>query len=94
MSLRVRGSPHSHISQWKPTDKDERITFIALIIHIGAIKVNRLNNCWKTHHIFNFYCFSVYMSRYRFLNLLRCFRFAPNIKTNNQNQPNNRLYKT
>ncbi|XP_025423083.1 piggyBac transposable element-derived protein 4-like [Sipha flava] len=90
--LRV-GAPRSRISDWKPTDKDEMLTFIALIIHTGTIKLNRLNDYWKTHHLFNFSCFSNYMSRDRFLNLLRCFHFSPNIETNNQNLPEDRLYK-
>ena len=91
--LRVGSAPRSRISDWKPTDKDEMLTFIALIIHTGTIKLNRLNDYWKTHHLFNFSCFSNYMSRDRFLNLLRCFNFAKNIVTNNQNLPEDRLYK-
>jgi len=91
--LRVGSALRSRISDWKPTDKDEMLTFIALIIHTGTIKLNRLNDYWKTHHLFNFSCFSNYMSRDRFLNLLRCFHFAPNIETNNQNLPEDRLYK-
>jgi hypothetical protein len=85
--LRVGSAPHSRISEWKPTNKDEMLIFIALIIYTGTIKVNRLNYYWKTHHRFNFSCFSNYMSRDRFLNLLRCLHFAPNIETNNHYQP-------
>lgn len=33
------------------------------------------------------------MSRDGFLNLLRCFHFAPNISPNDRTQPNDRLYK-
>lgn len=75
------------------TDNEEMLTFIALIIHLGTIKMNRLNDYWKTHHLFNLFCFLSYMSRDRFLNLLRCFHFAPNIETNDQNQSNDCLYK-
>lgn len=91
--LRVGGAPRSRISAWKPTDNEEMLTFIALIIHTGTIQINRLNDYWKTHHLFNLSCFSNYMSRDRFLNLMRCFHFAPNIETNDQNPPDDRLYK-
>lgn len=68
------------------------LTFIALIIHTDTIKVNRLNNYWKKHHFFNFTCFSVYMAFDRFLNVLRCFHYAPNID-DNQDQQQDRLYR-
>lgn len=96
--LRVGSAPRSRIAQWKPTDKEEILTFIALIIHTGTIKVNRLTDYWKKHHLFNMSCFSNYMSRDRFLLLLRCLNFAPNIETTDDDrellQPaNDRLYK-
>ena len=91
--LRVGGAPRSRISAWKPTDNEKMLTFIALIIHTGTIQINRLNDYWKKHHLFNFTCFSDYMSRDRFLNLMRCFHFAPNVETHDQNLPDDRLYK-
>jgi len=40
--LCVDGALLSHVYQYKkPTDKDKMLTFIALIIHAGTIKVNR-----------------------------------------------------
>lgn len=91
--LRVGGAPKSRISAWKPTDKDEMLTFIALIIHTSTIKLNRLNDYWKKHHLFDLKCFSNYMGRDRFLVLLRCFHFAPNIDHHEQEQDLDRLYK-
>jgi len=38
--LRVGVAERSRISQWKPTDRDEIITFICLTIHTGTIKLN------------------------------------------------------
>lgn len=67
------------------------LTFLALIIHTGTIKLNRLNDYWKKHHLFNITCFSNYMSRDSFLVIMRCFHFAPNI--DDQAQPLDRLYK-
>lgn len=82
----------SRISQWKPTNRDEILTFIALIIHTGTIRVNRLNDYGKKHHFFNFTCFSDFMSRDRFLILMRRFHFAPSIDAN-QDQSQDRLHK-
>jgi len=90
--LRIGHHPSSRISTWKPTDKDEMLTFLALIIHTGTIKLNRLNDYWKKHHLFNITCFSNYTSRDRFLVIMRCFHFAPNIE-DDQVQPLDRLYK-
>jgi hypothetical protein len=90
--LRIGSAPISRLSQWKPINKNEMLTFIALIIDTGTIRVNRLNDYWKKYHLFNFTCFSNYMSRDRFLILMRCFHFAPNIEAN-QDQPQDRLYK-
>jgi hypothetical protein len=45
--LRVGAAERSRMSQWKPTDRNEIITFISLIIHTGTIKLNRLNGYWK-----------------------------------------------
>jgi len=42
--LRNGSIPRSRISAWKPTDKEEILTFLALIMHTGTIKVNRLND--------------------------------------------------
>lgn len=41
--LRVSGAPRFRISAWKPTDNEKMLPFIALIIHIGTIQINKLN---------------------------------------------------
>lgn len=91
--LRIGSAPKSRMSEWKPTDKGEILNFLALIIHTGTIKVNRLSDYWKKHHLFKMSCFSNYMSRDRFLILLRCFHFAPNISSHDQEQLSDRLYR-
>jgi len=69
------------------------LTFIALLIHTGTIKVNRLNDYWKKHRLFDMSCFSNYISRDRFLILLRCFHFSPNMINRDGKQRVDRLYK-
>lgn len=59
---------------------------------MGNIKVNRLQDYWKTSRFFNLKCFSKYMSRDRFLIILRCLHFATNPEPD-QPKPDDRLYK-
>lgn len=81
----------SRIARWKPVDKNEMLKFIAVLVHMGTIKINRLQDYWKTHLFFNLKCFSTYMSRDRFLLILRCLHFARN--PNDGKRPRDRLYK-
>lgn len=91
--LRIGVAERSRIFKWKPMYRDEIITFIGLTIHTGTIKLNGLNDYWKKHNLFNLTCFSDYMSRDRFLLLLRCFHFAQNPINCSENIPIDRLYK-
>lgn len=71
-------TPQSRINKWKPLTVSELKTFIGLLLHTGTIKLNRLQDYWKTHWLFNLNCFSQYMSRDRFLLILRCLYFTDN----------------
>lgn len=51
--LRVGNVSRSRLSNWKNIDKNEMLTFIALLIHSGTIKLIRLNDYWKKHHLFD-----------------------------------------
>lgn len=82
-------SPESRITKWKDLTVPELKTFIGLLLHTGTIKLPRLNDYWKTHRLFGLTCFSKYMSRDRFLLILRCLYFTDN----RVREPNNRLKK-
>ncbi|CAH2010163.1 unnamed protein product [Acanthoscelides obtectus] len=45
---------------------------------MGTIKMNRINDYWKTHYLFNLPAFSNNMSRNRFLLILRALHFNDN----------------
>ncbi|KAJ8964600.1 hypothetical protein NQ314_004758 [Rhamnusium bicolor] len=45
---------------------------------MGDIKINHLRNYWKTNELYNLPCFRSYMSRNRFLTILRCLHFSKN----------------
>ncbi|KAJ8946602.1 hypothetical protein NQ314_008858 [Rhamnusium bicolor] len=66
----------SRITRWKSVTCDEILKFIALVLHTGTIKMNRLQDYWKSHPLYNMKCFSAFMSRDRFLIILRCLHFA------------------
>jgi hypothetical protein len=53
----------SRISRWKPVTHDEILRFIGLVMHTGTIKLNRIQDYWKHHPLFNLKCFSQHMSR-------------------------------
>jgi len=74
--LRLAANPRSRISLWKPVTPEEMLTFIGLTIHTGTIQLNRINDYWKKHHLFNLTCFSNYMGRDRYLLIMRNLHFS------------------
>lgn len=83
-------SDKSRITRWKPVTSSEMLTFIGLVLHTGTIRLNRLQDYWKGHPLFNLKCFSQHMSRDRFLLIMRCLHFSRNIPGQSEND---RLYK-
>jgi hypothetical protein len=63
------------IVRWKDVTLTEMKTFLGVLFHMGTIKLNRLNDYWKKHYMFNLHCFSSFMSRNRFLLILRALNF-------------------
>lgn len=64
----------ARISNWKNVTTDEIRTFVGELMLMGLIRVNRMNDCWKRHYLFNL-PFSQFMGRDRFLVILRCLHF-------------------
>lgn len=58
--------------------------FIGLLFHTGSIRVNRLEDYWKTSELFNLNFFRQYMSRNRFMLLLRNLHFTGNENNDNK----------
>ncbi|XP_035213744.1 piggyBac transposable element-derived protein 4-like [Stegodyphus dumicola] len=59
---------------------------------MGTIRINRIQDYWKTDSLFGLLAFSENMSRNRFLLLLRALHFAKNPDQNTE-LPKDRLYK-
>lgn len=84
------GKERSRISVWKDMTVSELRIFLGLTIHTGTIKLNNLQHYWKTHRLFST-CFGKYMSRDRYLLIMRCLHFHGNI--DNHQEITDRLYK-
>ncbi|KAL0830037.1 hypothetical protein ABMA28_003495 [Loxostege sticticalis] len=78
LRLTLEHSPehmHSRISNWKDTNVEELYVFLGLLFHMGHIKLNRINDYWKTDILYDL-SFRKFMSRDRFLLILRNLSFV------------------
>lgn len=82
---------NSRITRWKPLTVDELRVFLGLVLHTGNIKLNRIEDYWKTHWLYNLPAFKAYMSRDRYQNILRCLHFSK--EPVSEAQKNNRTHK-
>jgi len=82
------GGSSSRITAWKDTNIQEMKLFIGLLFHTGSIRLNRLEDYWKTSELFNIHFFRQHMSRNRFMLILRNLHFV-----DNENCDNSRLNK-
>lgn len=82
----------SRITRWKEVTIEEMRVFIGLIFHMVTIRLNRLQDYWKTHRLFNLPAFKNYMSRDRFMVIFRCLHFSRNPLPGEQT-PADRLFK-
>lgn len=64
----------ARISDWKDTTVDEMKIFLGILFLMGLVRINRMNDCWRKHYLFNL-PFGKFMGRDRFLLLLRCLHF-------------------
>lgn len=79
-------TPKSRICKWKDLTVPELRVFIGLILHMGTIRLNRLQDYWKTDWLLNFACFRKCMARDRFLLIERCLHFNSNRNVPQTNQ--------
>lgn len=84
------GTERSRITAWKELTVSELLIFLGLTIHTGTIKMNHIQDYWKQHRLFS-NCFGKYMSRDRYLLIMRCLHFTANLPNTHQNM--DRLYK-
>lgn len=82
----------SRITRWKDITVPELKVFLGLLLHTGTIRLNRIQDYWKTNRMFNLPVFRQYMSRDRFLLIMRCLHFSKVIPSTDP-QPSDRLHK-
>jgi hypothetical protein len=68
----------SRITQWKDITIDDFKLWLGLLFHTGTIRSNRLSDYWKKDYLFNLTVFSQFMSRDRFLLIMRSLHFNCN----------------
>lgn len=90
--FRPETKENSRITTWKDITREEILVFFGLILHMGTIRLNRIQDYWKTDELFGLRIFAASMSRNRFLLILRALHFAKNPEVN-EKTPADRLYK-
>ncbi|CAB3232799.1 unnamed protein product [Arctia plantaginis] len=75
-NILAKSLPGSRIQYWKNVTVSEFRVFLVLLFHMGTIKLNRIQDYWKKHRLFNQTCFREHMSRNRFLLILRAMHFG------------------
>lgn len=82
----------SRIVNWRDVTVNELLVFLGLLLHMGNIKLSRLQDYWKQDPLYNISIFGKCMSRNRFLLIMRCLHFTRN-PDENEPVPEDRLYK-
>ena len=63
------------LAQCKKLTVHELTVFTGLLLHMGTICMNRLQDYWKKHKLCHFQCFGECMSMNWFINILCCLHF-------------------
>lgn len=66
--------PGSRVSKWKDLTVEELLVFLGLLLHMGIVKLPRIQDYWKSNKLFSS-VFPNFMTRDRFLIILRCINF-------------------
>lgn len=69
--LSEKTSPSSRITRWHNVTPEELRIFFGVLLHMGTITTNRLQDYWKTSRLFSIPFFAAAMSRDRFLLIMR-----------------------
>lgn len=77
----------SRITRWKDITVEELKIFLGLVLHTGTITLSRLCDYWNTGPLFDIPVFRKFMSRNRFLIIMRCLHFS------SEEDPDDRLAK-
>lgn len=76
----------SRICNWKQLSLEELKTFLGLLFHTGILRLPEIQHYWKHDELFKT-CFGKYMSRDRFMLIMRCLHVS------NSDNNTDRLHK-
>ncbi|GFT50124.1 piggyBac transposable element-derived protein 4 [Trichonephila clavipes] len=83
-----------HASSWKPTDKNEILKFFGLILLMGHIEKDSIQDYWTTDNLIETPIFREVMPRDRFLMILKFLHFSDNSLKESRDSPTyDRLWK-
>jgi hypothetical protein len=85
--------PHSTARKWQPTNSDEIMTFLGLLLLMGVVYKPRLPMYWSTNELYHTAIFSQVMSRDRCMLLLKFLHFANNDNIDLTDPNRDRLHK-
>lgn len=88
--------PFSRITKWKETNVDELLVFFGILLTMGIVIKNRVEEYWNTEqNIPSTPGFKVYMSLRRFQLLSRCLHFnnSENLRNLNLDPSQAKLFK-
>ncbi|KAG5872923.1 hypothetical protein JTB14_009333 [Gonioctena quinquepunctata] len=82
----------SRICHWKNLSLDELLVCLEIFLHMGNVKLKRLQDYWKQDPSFHCKAIADSMGRNRFLIILRSLHFSRNTRPG-EPTPEDRLYK-
>ena len=85
--------PHSLVKEWRPTDREEMLTFLAMLVLMKIIHKPRISMYWTKDGMVSTSVFSQLMRRDRLLLIMRFLHFADNRNHNPADPDRNKLYK-
>ena len=74
----VLADPHKHKRKWSPVNREEMEAFVGIIIHMGIVKLPRINMYWSNNTLLHQKSVSEVMSQTRFIQIWRYFHLAGN----------------
>ncbi|GFQ69598.1 piggyBac transposable element-derived protein 4 [Trichonephila clavata] len=84
----------NHVSSWKPTNKNEILKFLGLILLMGHIEKDSIQDYWTTNYLVETPFFREVMPRDRFLMILKFLHFSDNSLKESRDSPTyDRLWK-
>ncbi|GFU24079.1 piggyBac transposable element-derived protein 4 [Trichonephila clavipes] len=83
-----------HASSWKPTDKNEILKFLGLILLMGHIEKDSIQDYWTTDNLIETPIFREVMPQDHFLMILKFLHFSDNSLKESRDSPTyDRLWK-